>query len=104
MSGTSRTHGAQRSSNFLMPGTDMAEQYIITQLSFLQAWYHLFRLWVLSPTYTSKFGLCRYFLPFCSRPYLSKHRNAGLPGKLILRIASGVGRALSLLVSQTMVV
>ena len=34
----------------------MAEQYIITQLSFLQAWYHLFWLWVLSPTYMSKFS------------------------------------------------
>ena len=92
------THGARQSSGLLFLGTDLAEQFLITRLSVLQAWYNLCRLWILSPTYTSKFGLCRYFLLFCSRPYLSKHRNAGLPGKLILRIASGVGRALSLLV------
>ena len=92
------THGARQSYGLLFLGTDLAEQFLITRLSVLQAWYNLCRLWILSPTYTSKFGLCRYFLPFCSRPYLSKHRNAGLPGKLILRIASGVGRALSLLV------
>ena len=70
MSGTSRTHGARRSTNFLMPGTDMAEQYIITQLSFLQAWYQLCRLWMsswyiheqvrslpLSPTVFSAIGI-----------------------------------------------
>ena len=40
-SGTSRTHGARRSTNFLLLGTDMAEQCIATKLSVLQAWYHL---------------------------------------------------------------
>ena len=76
-SGTSRTHGAQRSTNFLMPGTDLAEQYIITQLSFLQAWYHLFRLWVLSPTYTSKFGSAAL-----SNRFLGNRHTAGtgMPG------------------------
>ena len=61
----------------VMPGTDMAEQYIITQLSFLQAWYHLFRLWVLSPTYTSKFGSAAL-----SNRFLGNRHTAGtgMPG------------------------
>ena len=70
-----------------MPGTDMAEQYIITQLSFLQAWHHLFRLWVLSPTYTSKFGSAA--LSNRQSAY-SMHRNAGMLSKLIPGVDRGM--------------
>ena len=60
------THGARQSSGLLFLETDLAEQFLITRLSVLQAWYNLCRLWIVSHTYTSKFGLCRLFLPFCT--------------------------------------
>ena len=39
------THGARRSTNFLLLRTDMAGQLIVTKLPVLQVWYHLCRLW-----------------------------------------------------------
>ena len=66
MSARVTTHGARQSSGLLFLETDLAEQFLFTRLSVLQAWYNLCRLWILSPTYTSKFGLCRLFLPFCT--------------------------------------
>ena len=67
-----------------------SKQCIITQLSFLQAWYHLCRLWMLSPIYTGKFGLCRSLRPFSLRLTYSMHRNARMLSKLILGVDRGV--------------
>ena len=64
----------------------MAEQCIGTGLSVGQARYNLCRLWILPPTYTNSFGLCRHSLLFRSRSYLGKHRDAVLPqGPSLLR-------------------
>ena len=73
-----------------MPRTNMVEQCFITQLSFLQDWHHLCWLWVLSPTYMSKFGLCRSLQPFSQQSAYSMHRNAGMLSKLIPGVDRGV--------------
>ena len=73
-----------------MPGTDMAGQCIITQLSFLQAWYYLCQRWMSSCSYTSKFGLCRSFQPFSLQLAYSMHLNAGMLSKLIPGVDRGM--------------
>ena len=84
------THGARQSSGLLFLGTDLAEQFLITRLSVLQAWYNLCRLWILSPTYTSKFGLCRSLQPFSRQSAYSMYRNAGMLSKLIPGVDRGM--------------